>query len=35
MSITEAGVQAALQQLIDPNMKKDFVAGKSPPRSTR
>ncbi len=29
MSITEAGVQAALQQLIDPNTKKDFVAGKS------
>ena len=29
MSFTDADVQAALKQLIDPNTKKDFVAGKS------
>ncbi len=29
MSFTETDVQAALKQLIDPNTKKDFVAGKS------
>ena len=29
MSIAEEDVQAALKQLIDPNTKKDFVAGKS------
>src|SRR5512135_3511498 len=29
MSFTEADVQGALKQLIDPNTKKDFVAGKS------
>ncbi len=29
MSFSEADVQAALKQLIDPNTKKDFVAGKS------
>ena len=29
MSFVEADVQAALKQLIDPNTKKDFVAGKS------
>ncbi len=29
MSFTEAEVQAALKQLIDPNTKKDFVAGKA------
>ncbi|MES1981600.1 MAG: iron-sulfur cluster carrier protein ApbC [Pseudomonadota bacterium] len=29
MSFKDADVQAALQQLIDPNTKKDFVAGKS------
>ena len=29
MSLTEAYVQSALKQLIDPNTKKDFVAGKS------
>ena len=29
MSFTEADVQSALKQLIDPNTKKDFVSGKS------
>ncbi|MCE9549843.1 MAG: iron-sulfur cluster carrier protein ApbC [Betaproteobacteria bacterium] len=29
MSFTDADVQAALTKLIDPNTKKDFVAGKS------
>lgn len=29
MSFIEADVQSALKQLIDPNTKKDFVAGKS------
>jgi ATP-binding protein involved in chromosome partitioning len=29
MSFTDADVQAALAKLIDPNTKKDFVAGKS------
>ncbi len=29
MAFTEADVQSALKQLIDPNTKKDFVAGKS------
>jgi ATP-binding protein involved in chromosome partitioning len=29
MSFKDADVQAALQQLIDPNTKKDFIAGKS------
>ena len=29
MSFTDADVQSALKQLIDPNTKKDFVAGKS------
>ena len=29
MSFTDADVQAALKQLIDPNTKKDFVAGKA------
>ena len=29
MSFTDADVQAALKQLIDPNTKKDFVSGKS------
>jgi ATP-binding protein involved in chromosome partitioning len=29
MSFTDTDVQAALKQLIDPNTKKDFVAGKS------
>jgi len=29
MSFVEADVQAALKQLIDPNTRKDFVAGKS------
>ncbi|HEY5994671.1 MAG TPA: iron-sulfur cluster carrier protein ApbC [Gallionellaceae bacterium] len=29
MAITEADVQSALKQLIDPNTKKDFVKGKS------
>ena len=29
MSFSEADVQTALKQLIDPNTKKDFVAGKS------
>ena len=29
MSFTEADVQGALKQLIDPNTKKDFVSGKS------
>ena len=29
MSFTEADVQGALKNLIDPNTKKDFVSGKS------
>src|SRR3989338_9428000 len=29
MSISEADVQGALKNLIDPNTKKDFVSGKS------
>ena len=29
MSFNEADVQSALKQLMDPNTKKDFVAGKS------
>ncbi len=29
MAITEADVQSALKQLVDPNTKKDFVKGKS------
>ena len=29
MSFTDVDVQAALAKLIDPNTKKDFVAGKS------
>jgi ATP-binding protein involved in chromosome partitioning len=29
MAFTEADVQSALKQLIDPNTKKDFVSGKS------
>ena len=29
MAFTDADVQEALKQLIDPNTKKDFVSGKS------
>ena len=29
MAFTDADVQGAMKQLIDPNTKKDFVAGKS------
>lgn len=29
MSFSEADVQGALKNLIDPNTKKDFVSGKS------
>ena len=29
MNFSDADVQAALKNLIDPNTKKDFVAGKS------
>ena len=29
MSFTDADVQAAMKNLVDPNTKKDFVSGKS------